>query len=131
MSAVCPSIEHMFDNELRSVDDSAVVAAIEQWASAEASAAARRLAAVAELARRRCGDDDRADWACDSWDAAAAEVSAALSISHGRASGQIVFHVHFHVMPRNFSDNLKPWRQLKYKDGEAEEVAKAIKAKLI
>lgn len=79
----------MFDNELRSVDDSAVVAAIEQWASAEASAAARRLAAVAELARRRCGDDDRADWACDSWDAAAAEVSAALSISHGRASGQM------------------------------------------
>jgi hypothetical protein len=79
----------MFDNELRSADDTAVVAAIEQWASAEASAAARRLAAVAELARRRCGDDDRADWACDSWDAAAAEVSAALSISHGRASGQM------------------------------------------
>ncbi len=79
----------MFDSELRSADDAVVVAAIEQWASAEASAAARRLAAVAELARRRCGDDDRADWACDSWDAAAAEVSAALSISHGRASGQM------------------------------------------
>lgn len=53
------------------------------------------------------------------------------SVNNGRASGQIVFHVHFHVMPRNFSDNLKPWRQLKYKDGEAEEVAKAIKDKLI
>ncbi len=82
-------LERMFDSELRSADDAVVVAAIEQWASAEASAAARRLAAVAELARRRCGDDDRADWACDSWDAAAAEVSAALSISHGRASGQM------------------------------------------
>ena len=79
----------MFDNRLRSADDSEIVAAIEQWAGAEASAAARRLAAVAELTRRRCGDDDRADWACDSWDAAAAEVSAALSISHGRASGQM------------------------------------------
>ena len=79
----------MFDNQLRSADDTAVVAAIEQWAAAEASAAARRIAAVAELVRRRCGDDDRADWACDSWDAAAAEVSAALSISHGRASGEM------------------------------------------
>ena len=79
----------MFDIKLRSADDSAVVAAIEQWAAAEASASARRIAAVAELVRRRCGDDDRADWACDSWDAAAAEVSAALSISHGRASGEM------------------------------------------
>ena len=79
----------MFDTQLRSADDATIVAAIEQWAGAEASAAARRLAAVAELTRRRCGDDDRADWACDSWDAAAAEVSAALGISHGRASGQM------------------------------------------
>ncbi|MCB9442410.1 MAG: DUF222 domain-containing protein [Mycolicibacterium sp.] len=79
----------MFDNDLGLADDATVVAAIERWASAEAAAAARRLAAVAELARRRCHDDDRAGWACDSWDAAAAEVSAALSISHGRASGQM------------------------------------------
>lgn len=79
----------MFDSELRSADDATVVSAIEQWASAEAAAAARRLAAIAELARRRCGDDDRADWACDSWDSAAAEVSAALAVSHGRASSQM------------------------------------------
>lgn len=79
----------MFDNELRAADDAAVVAAIERWAGAEAAAAARRLAAVAELARRRCQDDDRADWACDSWDAAAAEVSAVLGMSHARASGQM------------------------------------------
>ena len=39
--------------------------------------------------RRRCGEDERALWACDSWDAAAAEVSAALGISHGRAVGQL------------------------------------------
>ena len=79
----------MFDSDWRSADDAAVVSAIEQWASAEAAAAARRLAAIAELVRRRCGDDDRAEWACDSWDAAAAEISAALAIGHRRASSQM------------------------------------------
>lgn len=79
----------MFDTDLRNATDATVVSAIEQWASAEAAAAARRLAAIAELVRRRCGDDDRADWACDSWDSAAAEVSAALAISHRRASSQM------------------------------------------
>lgn len=79
----------MFDNDLRSADDGAVVAAIAQAAREEASAAARRLAAIAELARRRCCDDVRDRWSCDSWDAAAAEISAALGISQGRASGQL------------------------------------------
>ena len=121
----------MFDKELRSADDAAVVAAIEQWASAEASAAARRLAAVAELARRRCGDDDRADWACDSWDAAAAEVSAALSISHGRASAQMRLGLTLaRRLPRvaqMFSDGLLgyrvvsaiAWRTLLVEDADA------------
>ena len=79
----------MFDTLLRAATDAEVVAAIEDWAGAEARAAARRLAAIAELVRRRCGDDDRAHWACDAWDATAAEVSAALNIMHGRASGQM------------------------------------------
>jgi len=71
------------------VADDVLVASIGHWAAAEAAAAARRLAAIAELARRRCGGDERAHWACDEWDAAAAEVSAALGVSHGRASGQM------------------------------------------
>jgi hypothetical protein len=79
----------MFDTLFRAASDAEVVAAIEEWAGAEARAAARRLAAIAELVRRRCGDDDRAHWACDAWDATAAEVSAALGIMHGRASGQM------------------------------------------
>ncbi len=65
------------------------MAAIEEWAASEARAAARRLAAIGELVRRRCSDDERARWACDSWDAAAAEVSAALGVTHGRASGEM------------------------------------------
>ncbi len=79
----------MFDSELVSADEATVVAAIEEWAATEARAAARRLAAIGELVRRRCSEDERAHWACDSWDAAAAEVSAALGISQGRASGEM------------------------------------------
>ncbi|TGD89289.1 HNH endonuclease [Mycolicibacterium sp. CH28] len=91
----------MFDIGLRSADDSAVVAAIEECAVEEARASARRLAAIAELVRRRCTDDERAHWACDEWDAAAAEVSAALGVSHGRASGQMLLAVSLrHRLPQ-------------------------------
>ena len=79
----------MFDAQFRGATDSEVVAAIAEFAAAEAKAAAQRLAAVAELASRRCGGDEHAYWSCDGWDAAAAEVSAAMGISHGRASGQM------------------------------------------
>ena len=82
----------MFDSEFADADDSVVVAAIEESARAEAAAAARRLAATAELAHRRVGedaDDPRTFWACDLWDCAAAEVAAAMNISHRRASGQM------------------------------------------
>lgn len=85
----------MFDIELPPVtspsaaDDAAVVADIVGWARMEAQVTARRLLAVAELVHRRCGSSERARWACDEWDAAAAEVSAALGISHRRASGQM------------------------------------------
>lgn len=78
-------LEHMFDE----IDDAALIEVIKAAATAEAAAAARRLAAVAELTARRCGDDEHAHWACDEWDSAAAEISAALGISHGRSSGQM------------------------------------------
>jgi hypothetical protein len=86
---VFDTIELPADEPLHRADDAAVVAAIEGWARVEAQAAARRLAAVAELTVRRCQDGERADWSCDDWDGAAAEVSAALGVSHGRASGQM------------------------------------------
>lgn len=60
----------MFDSELVSADEATVVAAIEEWAATEARAAARRLAAIGELVRRRCSEDERAHWACDSWEMA-------------------------------------------------------------
>ncbi len=76
--------------ELRAAGDAEVVAAIEGWDRLEAAAAGRRLAAIAELIRRRCGgDDERAWWACDPWDAAAAEIAAAQTVSQGRACAQM------------------------------------------
>ena len=79
----------MFGNLFGDASDAGLIAAVEEGARAEAAAAARRLAAIAELVRRRCADDDTAGWACDAWDFAATEVATALGISHGRASGQM------------------------------------------
>ncbi|HET9876797.1 MAG TPA: DUF222 domain-containing protein [Mycobacterium sp.] len=77
--------------ELAGADESLVVAAITGWASIEAAAAARRLAAIAELVARRIDGPPAGTgrWACDDWDAAAAEVAGALNVSHGKASGQM------------------------------------------
>jgi hypothetical protein len=94
------TIESMFDSSVQGddalarADDAAVVAAITECARAEAAAAARRLAAIAELVRRRAvGSVVHADWSCDNWDAMAAEVAAAQGISHGMASGQMYLGV--------------------------------------
>jgi hypothetical protein len=101
VSVMLVRIESMFDNALPGVaalgdvDDSMVVAAITGWARVEAAAAARRLAAVAELVHRRVegGSVAHGRWSCDNWDAMAAEVSAAQDISHGTASGQMYLAV--------------------------------------
>lgn len=82
---------------LPAAEDSQVVGAVGDWARGEAAAAARRLAAIGELVARRCPADDgdpdlvdpRSRWACDLWDATAAEVAAALGISTRRASSQM------------------------------------------
>jgi hypothetical protein len=80
--------------DLATADDSLVVAAITGWACVEAAACARRLAAIAELVRRRAdGPTDCAQWSCDNWDCVAAEVGAALHVSHGMASGQMYLGV--------------------------------------
>ena len=81
----------MFE-ELAEVDDAALIAVIDDAARKEAGEAARRLAAIAELADRRCASElgvAREHWACDGFDSAAAEVAAALSIGHRAALGQL------------------------------------------
>ena len=73
---------------LRGLSDAALITGIQDWARATAAADARRLAGIAELVARRC-TDEHPDWACDDWDACAAELSCALTVGHGRASGQM------------------------------------------
>ncbi len=83
--------ERMFDSELAAASDVELVAAIEDGVRQEAIAGARRMAAIAELTRRRVedGDDERVLWAFDPWDSTAAEVAAAMAIGSRRASGQM------------------------------------------
>ena len=81
-------IEPMFEG----VDEAGLVATIEDATRAEAAAAARRSAAIAELVTRRVvedADESRSLWVCDGWDSAAAEIAAAMNISHRKASGQM------------------------------------------
>lgn len=69
-----------------------MIATIAEATRAEASAAALRSAAIGELIARQVGDDDddaRASWACDPWDSIAAQIAAAMNISHRKASGQM------------------------------------------
>ncbi|MHA7652812.1 HNH endonuclease signature motif containing protein [Mycobacterium sp. ML4] len=76
----------MFDR-LAQVDDAGLVELMSSATREEAVAAARRFAAIAELvARHAVGATDRGRWSCDNWDAMAAQVGAALNISHYLAS---------------------------------------------
>jgi hypothetical protein len=70
------------------LSDAELVDGIVDWSRATAAAEARKSAAIAELVRRRV-KDEHPDWACDDWDACAAELSCALTVSHGRASSQM------------------------------------------
>ncbi|RWA21271.1 DUF222 domain-containing protein, partial [Mycolicibacterium elephantis] len=81
----------MFGSEFRSVEEADLVAEIQACTRAEAQAAARRLAAAGELAARATEpeDDERQKWLVDLWACAAAEVSAAMGISHHRAKQQL------------------------------------------
>ncbi|MCB0923363.1 MAG: DUF222 domain-containing protein [Mycobacterium sp.] len=88
--------DEMDSGDLSRADDAVVVGAVGSWARGEARAAARRLAAIGELVARRCpveADpdlvDERCRWACDPWDATAAELAAELGISARRASSQM------------------------------------------
>ncbi|PRC52688.1 HNH endonuclease, partial [Mycobacterium sp. ITM-2017-0098] len=71
MSVTDGIIEHMFDgslpepDELTHVSDAELATAVAGWAAASAAADARKLAAIAELARRACTDERRERQAID------------------------------------------------------------------
>ncbi|MDD3886511.1 MAG: HIT domain-containing protein [Victivallaceae bacterium] len=55
-----------------------------------------------------------------------------LHLADGTAAGQVVMHVHLHVVPRGVDDQFHwNWRQLKYDDGEMAAIADGIKEKFV
>lgn len=50
-----------------------------------------------------------------------------LHINTQVAAGQVVFHLHLHIIPRFEKDSIKMWRGSPYGEGEAEKVQKVIK----
>jgi len=53
-----------------------------------------------------------------------------IGINNEPAAGQVVFHLHAHIMPRFEGDGYEHWGHIKYKEGEAEETLKRITEKL-
>ncbi len=45
-------------------------------------------------------------------------------------AGQIIFHTHFHIIPRFENDGLKHWSGKSYDDKEGKEIAEKIKTKI-
>lgn len=51
--------------------------------------------------------------------------------NNGRAAGQLVEHIHFHIIPRNTDDGLfRRWPTYKYQAGKIEEIADKIRENL-
>ena len=68
----------------------------------------------------------------------AAAVSGAMSAdgynvlcNNGRAAGQLVEHLHFHIIPRKTGDGVfNHWPSFEYPQGKAQEISEKIRAKL-
>lgn len=54
-----------------------------------------------------------------------------VMVNNDPVAGQIVPHLHFHIIPRVSGDGLKLWPGGEYDEGEALEVAEKIKKQLI
>ncbi|HAM87954.1 MAG: hypothetical protein US83_C0001G0104 [Candidatus Falkowbacteria bacterium GW2011_GWC2_38_22] len=49
-----------------------------------------------------------------------------VSENNDPVAGQVIPHIHFHIIPRKNGDGFELWKQGKYLPGEAEEVLKKI-----
>lgn len=54
-----------------------------------------------------------------------------ITMNNERPAGQVIFHLHIHIIPRFEGDGLKVWtRKTPYKNGEMAQVAEKIRAVL-
>ncbi|MDO8521749.1 MAG: HIT family protein [bacterium] len=53
-----------------------------------------------------------------------------INMNNREHAGQVVDHLHVHIIPRFKGDGFKLWHQTPYKEGEAVKVQKKIKAQL-
>ena len=53
-----------------------------------------------------------------------------INSNHGEAAGQIVPHLHFHIIPRRDRNGFSFWPQSEYPVGAAASIAEKIRAKL-
>jgi histidine triad (HIT) family protein len=54
-----------------------------------------------------------------------------IGVNNGRAAGQVVDHLHMHVIPRFEGDGLVHWHGKSYKEGEIEEVGQKLRKLLV
>lgn len=50
-----------------------------------------------------------------------------LGVNNGEVAGQVVPHVHFHIMPRFKNDGRSLWKGRNYDEGEMDQFAKKIR----
>lgn len=53
-----------------------------------------------------------------------------INMNNREHAGQVVDHLHVHIIPRFKGDGFKLWQQSSYKDGEAVSVQEKIRAQL-
>lgn len=50
-----------------------------------------------------------------------------INSNHESAAGQIVFHLHFHIIPRHTRDEFTTWPQKEYPESDAATIAEKIR----
>jgi histidine triad (HIT) family protein len=53
-----------------------------------------------------------------------------INSNHGEEAGQVVPHLHFHVIPRTDRSEFEFWPKIEYAPGDAARIAEAIRARI-